>query len=71
MGTFGFRGEALSSLCALSDVSITTKHQNATVGTTLRFNHQGIIISQIKTIRKVYSLTVSKICSLLAHIELM
>jgi DNA mismatch repair protein PMS2 len=25
LGTFGFRGEALSSLCALADVTVTTR----------------------------------------------
>ncbi|NWI55146.1 PMS2 endonuclease, partial [Calyptomena viridis] len=41
--TFGFRGEALSSLCALSDVSIFTCHQSAKVGTRLVFDHRGRI----------------------------
>ncbi|XP_060696183.1 mismatch repair endonuclease PMS2 isoform X2 [Hemiscyllium ocellatum] len=41
--TFGFRGEALSSLCALSDVSIVTCHKNAKVGTRLVFDHNGQI----------------------------
>ncbi|KAM6250026.1 mismatch repair endonuclease PMS2 isoform 2-T2 [Porphyrio hochstetteri] len=41
--TFGFRGEALSSLCALSDVTIFTCHKNAKVGTRLVFDHNGKI----------------------------
>ncbi|XP_072415911.1 mismatch repair endonuclease PMS2 [Chiloscyllium punctatum] len=41
--TFGFRGEALSSLCALSDLSIVTCHKNAKVGTRLVFDHNGQI----------------------------
>ncbi|NWW43931.1 PMS2 endonuclease, partial [Pedionomus torquatus] len=41
--TFGFRGEALSSLCALSDVTIFTCHKSATVGTRLVFDHNGKI----------------------------
>uniref|UniRef100_A0A8C3QYT0 Mismatch repair endonuclease PMS2 n=1 Tax=Cyanoderma ruficeps TaxID=181631 RepID=A0A8C3QYT0_9PASS len=41
--TFGFRGEALSSLCALSDVSIFTCHKSAKVGTRLVFDHNGKI----------------------------
>ncbi|XP_077172735.1 mismatch repair endonuclease PMS2 isoform X2 [Paroedura picta] len=41
--TFGFRGEALSSLCALSDVSILTCHKSAKVGTRLVFDHNGKI----------------------------
>lgn len=30
--TFGFRGEALSSLCALSDMVIQTRHKSTDVG---------------------------------------
>ncbi|NXS44290.1 PMS2 endonuclease, partial [Balaeniceps rex] len=41
--TFGFRGEALSSLCALSDVTIFTCHKSAKVGTRLVFDHGGKI----------------------------
>nr|XP_054971103.2 putative postmeiotic segregation increased 2-like protein 2 [Pan paniscus] len=41
--TFGFRGEALSSLCALSDVTISTCHVSAKVGTRLVFDHDGKI----------------------------
>uniref|UniRef100_A0A8B9F2D5 Mismatch repair endonuclease PMS2 n=1 Tax=Amazona collaria TaxID=241587 RepID=A0A8B9F2D5_9PSIT len=41
--TFGFRGEALSSLCALSDVTIFTCHKSAKVGTRLVFDHSGKI----------------------------
>ncbi|KAI1895982.1 hypothetical protein AGOR_G00090120 [Albula goreensis] len=39
--TFGFRGEALSSLCALSDLSVVTCHEAAQVGTRLVFDHNG------------------------------
>nr|XP_044999278.1 mismatch repair endonuclease PMS2 isoform X2 [Jaculus jaculus] len=45
--TFGFRGEALSSLCALSDVTISTCHTSAEVGTRLVFDHNGKIIQKI------------------------
>ncbi|XP_062463997.1 mismatch repair endonuclease PMS2 [Pezoporus occidentalis] len=41
--TFGFRGEALSSLCALSDITIFTCHKSAEVGTRLVFDHNGKI----------------------------
>ncbi|XP_060116729.1 mismatch repair endonuclease PMS2 isoform X2 [Heteronotia binoei] len=44
--TFGFRGEALSSLCALSDVSILTCHKSVKVGTRLVFDHNGKITSR-------------------------
>ncbi|XP_061519472.1 mismatch repair endonuclease PMS2 [Anopheles gambiae] len=41
--TFGFRGEALSSLCALSDMIITTRHSTAPHATKLTLNHEGRI----------------------------
>ncbi|KAL4624573.1 mismatch repair endonuclease PMS2 [Arapaima gigas] len=41
--TFGFRGEALSSLCALSDLSVVTCHESAKVGTRLVFDHSGLL----------------------------
>ncbi|XP_007940862.1 mismatch repair endonuclease PMS2 [Orycteropus afer afer] len=44
--TFGFRGEALSSLCALSDVTISTCHTTAKVGTRLVFDHNGKIVQK-------------------------
>lgn len=44
--TFGFRGEALSSLCALSDVTISTCHASAKVGTRLVFDHNGKILQK-------------------------
>ncbi|XP_031194513.1 mismatch repair endonuclease PMS2 isoform X2 [Mastomys coucha] len=44
--TFGFRGEALSSLCALSDVTISTCHVSASIGTRLVFDHNGKIIQK-------------------------
>ncbi|XP_023374397.1 mismatch repair endonuclease PMS2 isoform X1 [Otolemur garnettii] len=44
--TFGFRGEALSSLCALSDVTISTCHTSAKVGTRLMFDHNGKIVQK-------------------------
>ncbi|XP_071813914.1 mismatch repair endonuclease PMS2-like [Apostichopus japonicus] len=44
--TFGFRGEALSSLCALSNLSILTYHKSANVGTRLEYDHDGKIMKQ-------------------------
>ncbi|XP_037944784.1 mismatch repair endonuclease PMS2 [Teleopsis dalmanni] len=41
--TFGFRGEALSSLCALSDMTIVTRHKNTDVGIKLELDHEGKI----------------------------
>ncbi|XP_070707660.1 mismatch repair endonuclease PMS2 [Pempheris klunzingeri] len=44
--TFGFRGEALSSLCALSDLSVVTCHESSQVGTKLVFDHKGHLVQQ-------------------------
>ncbi|XP_046352551.2 mismatch repair endonuclease PMS2-like isoform X1 [Haliotis rufescens] len=44
--TFGFRGEALSSLCALSKLSVVTCHEEASVGTRLEFDHHGTLCSR-------------------------
>lgn len=44
--TFGFRGEALSSLCACSNVTITTRHTSADHGTKLLYNHDGEILKK-------------------------
>ncbi|KAF8562928.1 hypothetical protein P879_11318, partial [Paragonimus westermani] len=44
--TFGFRGEALSSLCQLSNLVIHTCAIDASVGTRLEFDSQGIIVTR-------------------------
>lgn len=41
--TFGFRGEALSSLCALSKMVVTTRHRTADYGTRLELDERGTI----------------------------
>lgn len=41
--TFGFRGEALSSLCAVSNLVVTTRHRTTEHGTRLLFEHDGAI----------------------------
>uniref|UniRef100_A0A3P8RK93 Mismatch repair endonuclease PMS2 n=1 Tax=Amphiprion percula TaxID=161767 RepID=A0A3P8RK93_AMPPE len=41
--TFGFRGEALSSLCALS---VVTCHESSQVGTKLVFDHKGHLVQR-------------------------
>ncbi|XP_017061908.1 mismatch repair endonuclease PMS2 [Drosophila ficusphila] len=41
--TFGFRGEALSSLCALSDMVIQTRHESTEVGVKMELDHEGKI----------------------------
>lgn len=47
----GFRGEALSSLCALSNVMIITRHNTTDIGTKLEYDHNGRIIKQTITSR--------------------
>ncbi|XP_021926704.1 mismatch repair endonuclease PMS2 isoform X2 [Zootermopsis nevadensis] len=51
--TFGFRGEALSSLCALSEMTVVTRHSSASCGTRLEFDHTGKIIRKKSCARQV------------------
>ncbi|CAI5532442.1 unnamed protein product [Closterium sp. Naga37s-1] len=44
LSSFGFRGEALSSLCALADVTITTRTANEPIATRLVFDHSGKLL---------------------------
>ncbi|XP_029953214.1 mismatch repair endonuclease PMS2 [Salarias fasciatus] len=44
--TFGFRGEALSSLCALSNLSVITCHESSQVGTRLLFDQKGHLVQR-------------------------
>ncbi|WAQ95733.1 PMS2-like protein [Mya arenaria] len=54
--TFGFRGEALSSLCALSTLNVTTRHKSASVGTRMEFDHNGKITKQTSMARQMSGL---------------
>ncbi|XP_078365441.1 mismatch repair endonuclease PMS2-like isoform X2 [Oculina patagonica] len=51
--TFGFRGEALSSLCALSKLSIVTHHSSQPAATRLEFDHNGRLLSKNPCARDV------------------
>ncbi|XP_033756815.1 mismatch repair endonuclease PMS2-like isoform X2 [Pecten maximus] len=51
--TFGFRGEALSSLCALSGMTIITRHSSSDVATRLEFDHNGKISQRTTQARQV------------------
>lgn len=52
VATFGFRGEALSSLCALSDMKVITKHHSVNVATKLELNNRGEIVSRTPCARQ-------------------
>jgi len=52
VNTFGFRGEALSSLSALGEVSITTHHGDADVASKLIFDHDGKLVTRNHTARE-------------------
>eukprot|EP01134_Creolimax_fragrantissima_P003647 CFRG3647T1 len=51
--SFGFRGEALSSLCTLGKLSVTTKTCDEESGAKLEYDHNGRITSQTATPRTV------------------
>jgi len=44
--TYGFRGEALSALCAVAEVIIITKTKDDIVGNSYTMNHDGEIMKQ-------------------------
>lgn len=52
VSTFGFRGEALSSICALADMKIVTKHGSVDVATKLELNHRGEITKRTPCARQ-------------------
>ncbi|XP_057782344.1 DNA mismatch repair protein PMS1 isoform X2 [Salvia miltiorrhiza] len=51
--TFGFRGEALSSLCSLGELTVETRTIDDVVATHLTFNHMGVMTAERKTARQV------------------
>ncbi|KAF7804845.1 DNA mismatch repair protein PMS1 [Senna tora] len=62
--TFGFRGEALSSLCALGNLTVETKTKNESVATHLTFDHSGLLVAERKTARQIgTTVTVKKLFS--------
>ncbi|KAI3449497.1 hypothetical protein Pfo_006162 [Paulownia fortunei] len=62
--TFGFRGEALSSLCALGDLTVETRTMNEVVATHLTYDHTGLLTAERKTARQVgTTVTVKKLFS--------
>lgn len=66
LATFGFRGEALSSLCALGNLTIETRTKNESIGTHLTYDHSGSVTAERKTARQVgTTVTVEKLFSTL------
>ncbi|KAL6899348.1 hypothetical protein ACP4OV_006006 [Aristida adscensionis] len=66
VATFGFRGEALSSLCALGKLTVETRTKDEPVGTHLEFEHSGVVVSERKIARQVgTTVTVEKLFSTL------
>ncbi|RWS24142.1 mismatch repair endonuclease PMS2-like isoform X5, partial [Leptotrombidium deliense] len=53
LSTFGFRGEALSSLCSLSQLTIVTRHNTSAVATKLTFTSEGEISSKSTAARQI------------------
>ena len=52
IGTLGFRGEALSSLCNIANVVILTKRPTDETGWSLKFDHMGTLTSKEKVSKK-------------------
>ncbi|DBA95699.1 hypothetical protein WJX82_003265 [Trebouxia sp. C0006] len=53
VSTFGFRGEALSSLCALASITITTRTTNTNPAQRLSYDHTGSLVGTNPTARAV------------------
>ena len=51
LNTFGFRGEALSSLCALAEVSVVTRTADGAAGVRLTYDHVGKLTGTAATAR--------------------
>ncbi|KAG0728559.1 PMS1 1 [Chionoecetes opilio] len=46
LNTYGFRGEALASLCTVAEVSVCTKTKHSVMGHTYTFDHSGTVASK-------------------------
>ena len=58
LNSFGFRGEALSSLCALSELTVTTRTESEDVATRLTYDRRGGVVSR-ETVARAVGTTVS------------
>ncbi|GIL65778.1 hypothetical protein Vafri_19404 [Volvox africanus] len=53
VSTYGFRGEALSSLCAVSELSVVTRTAEQAAGVRLEYDHEGLLTCQSPAPRAV------------------
>lgn len=53
INTFGFRGEALNSLCNLADVQIHTRHSSQSIGSVLTFDNNGLVKTRQSKAREI------------------
>jgi DNA mismatch repair protein PMS2 len=53
LDTFGFRGEALSSLCSLSNLFIVTRNAKSTKATKIEYDQNGMIRTKTSCARSV------------------
>ncbi|GFR41716.1 hypothetical protein Agub_g2467, partial [Astrephomene gubernaculifera] len=53
VNTYGFRGEALSSLCAVSGLSVVTRTAEQAAGVRLEYDHEGVLVRTSPTPRAV------------------
>lgn len=51
--TMGFRGEALSSLCNIANLSLQTKQASQNTGWQVKFSHMGDVTSKEQMAKKV------------------
>ncbi|XP_045517260.1 mismatch repair endonuclease PMS2 isoform X1 [Pieris brassicae] len=51
--SFGFRGEALSSLCSLANLTIITRHHTSSYATKIQYDNKGNILSKTPCSRQV------------------
>ncbi|XP_022129098.2 mismatch repair endonuclease PMS2 isoform X2 [Pieris rapae] len=51
--SFGFRGEALSSLCSLANLTIITRHQTSSYATKIQYDNKGNILSKTPCSRQI------------------
>jgi len=53
LSTFGFRGEALSAICAMGDMTVSTRTTNDTAATLLSYDRFGKLASQVPAAREM------------------